>query len=88
MQGSAAYDAGEECEPPIDPASPTGVGSVDLLSYSSAPFALHTLLSDSHGYLANAYIASPDDDHPNNYSGEVVGSAIAHHLETVLGYAQ
>jgi len=45
-----------------------------------APFALHSLLSDSSGYLASAYISSQDNDHPNAASGNVVGEAIIEHL--------
>jgi hypothetical protein len=46
-----------------------------------APFKLHSLLSDSEGYLKSDFIASQEDDHPNNYSGEIVGPALVQHLE-------
>ena len=45
-----------------------------------APLGLHSLLSDSDGYLAPDFIADPEDDHPNLYSGQVVGKAIVEHL--------
>lgn len=46
-----------------------------------APFKLHALLSDENGYLKSEFIASNDDDHPNNYSGEIVGSALVEFLK-------
>lgn len=45
-----------------------------------APFKLHSLLSDSEGYLASDFISSQDDDHPNAHAGEVVGPALVSHL--------
>lgn len=52
-----------------------------------APFALHSLLSDSNGYLASAYQSDPSDDHPNNKSGEAVGEAMWKHLnEAIVKY--
>ncbi len=50
-----------------------------------APFGLHTLLSDVNGYLKSDFISSSDDNHPNAYSGEVVGPALVEHLNRVLG---
>ncbi len=47
-----------------------------------APLGLHSLLSDTYGYLMSDFIASDEDDHPNNYSGEVVGPAIVIHLSS------
>ena len=49
-----------------------------------APFGLHSLLSDSAGYLKSDYIESQDDDHPNENSGKVVGAAIVKHLNNFL----
>lgn len=46
-----------------------------------APFGLHSLLSDNAGYLASEFIVEGGDDHPNDYSGQVVGKAIVKHLE-------
>ncbi len=45
-----------------------------------APFDLHSLLSDSEGFLAPDFIADSEDDHPNSYSGQIVGEAIVEHL--------
>jgi hypothetical protein len=49
-----------------------------------APFGLHSLLSDNEGYLKSDFIADPDDNHPNAYSGEVVGEAMWKHLDSFL----
>ena len=57
-----------------------GLEGIDNL----APFALHSLLSDDRGFLAADFIADPSDDHPNYYSGEVVGEAIVEHLNNSL----
>lgn len=47
-----------------------------------APFRLHSLLSDNQGFLAPSFQSSPTDDHPNAYSGQVVGEAIWKHLNS------
>lgn len=57
-----------------------GLEGIDNLS----PFALHSLLSDDRGFLAADFIADPSDDHPNYYSGEVVGEAMVKHLNNSL----
>jgi hypothetical protein len=44
-QGGVEHDGEREL---IDPQSPTGVGDVDLLSYSSAPFSLHSVTPPRH----------------------------------------
>lgn len=49
-----------------------------------APFQLHSILSDSNGYLAEQFQSDPYDDHPNHYSGEVVGDAMWQHLNKAL----
>jgi hypothetical protein len=49
-----------------------------------APFQLHSILSDENGYLADKFQADPYDDHPNNYSGEVVGEAMWPHLNKAI----
>ncbi|KAL4437332.1 hypothetical protein ABPG75_004471 [Micractinium tetrahymenae] len=46
MEGGPAGTA--EDYPTIDPQSPTGHGGVDLLSYSSAPFTLHSITPPRH----------------------------------------
>jgi len=53
-----------------------------------SPFSLHSLLSTSSGYLHSTYISSPDDDHPNNLTGPVVGDAMWRHLDSFLGTAE
>jgi len=51
-----------------------------------APFGLHSLLSDSDGYLDSEFAGDdPADDHPNSHSGTVVGEALWKHLEANLG---
>ncbi len=52
----------------------------DYSGSNLAPFGLHSLLSDSAGYLAADFIADPGDDHPNSYSGQIVGEAIVAYL--------
>ncbi|MEA3272885.1 MAG: hypothetical protein U9P90_04445 [Patescibacteria group bacterium] len=49
-----------------------------------APFRLHSLLSDTDGYLHSSYISSPGDNHPNNSSGPIVGDAVWQHLDEIL----
>jgi len=49
--------------------------------HNLAPFKLHSLLSDSEGFLKSDFIASEDDDHPNANSGAVVGPALVNHLK-------
>jgi len=41
LQGSAFGAAAAVDRDMIDPSSPTGVGTLDLESYNSAPFTLH-----------------------------------------------
>ena len=48
------------------------------------PFGLHSLLSDNNGYLASEFISEGGDDHPNDYSGQVVGEAIWEHLKSYV----
>ena len=47
LQGDVSHDGWGELEAP-DPQSPTGMGAVDLESYSSAPFSLHSVTPPRH----------------------------------------
>jgi hypothetical protein len=46
-QGDVSHDGSDDFEA-LDPQSPTGLGSVDLHSYSSAPFSLHSVTPPRH----------------------------------------
>ena len=61
-----------------------GQYKTDFTGSNLAPFGLHSLLSDSSGFLHADFIGSPQDDHPNSRSGEVVGNAMWRHLDAAL----